>query len=70
MHPQQVGRGLMNLICAHSSWVCLLEQQRTKMAEGGQTQAKCELSIIAVFDVRQPEMSSEHLVSLSVLVLV
>ena len=49
----------MNLVCAHDSWVCLLEQQTAKMAEGEQTRMKCKLSISA-FDMCQAKLSSEH----------
>ena len=55
--------GLINLVCAHSR-VCLLKQQTAKMAEGGQTRAKCELSISA-YDMCQAKTSSEQLVSLT-----
>ena len=41
-----------------------MSEQTAKMAEGGQTRVKCELSISA-FDMCQAKMSSEHLVSLT-----
>ena len=58
MHAQQVGG-------AHEYYLrtfqgvstAVLEQQTAKMAEGGQTRAKCELSVSSAFGMCQAEMS-------------
>ena len=55
----------MNLTANIPNRVYLLEQQTAKMAEGGRTRAKCELSIRSAFDMRQAKMSREYLVYIS-----